>query len=105
MIFTGKAVADAGLANRECSSAQHLDIIPTLVELLAPEGFEYRAWTSPLGGRTTPAVNPQCAATDADIFALDSPECPRKLADYTRKYLALAYYFAESEPRKKSEKR
>lgn len=75
------------------------------MELLAPEGFEYRAWTSPLGGRTTPAVNPQCAATDADIFALDSPECPRKLADYARKYLALAYYFAESEPRKKSEKR
>lgn len=105
VIFTGKAIADAGLANREYKVAQHLDIIPTLVELLAPKGFEYKAWTFPLGGRKTPAVNPLCAETDADIFALDSPQCPRKLANYTRKYLALAYYFAESEPRKKQEKR
>lgn len=60
VIFTGKAVADAGLANRECSSAQHLDIIPTLVELararrLRIQGVDFPA-RRPHNARSQPAV-------------------------------------------------
>ncbi len=97
IIFMGKALEDAGLAGKEVLEAQHLDIIPTLVELLAPKGFEYKAWGAPLVGdapRERIPMTPFLCMLSGEVIPLNSAKCPISIREFARKYFALSYYMS-----------
>ena len=73
-----------------------LDIIPTMVEMLAPKGFKYRAWGHNLleSPRRLPPMNPFCAQTGGGIKPFNSAECPDSLKELARKYFALSYCYS-----------
>ncbi len=101
IIFMGKAIEELGLAKKEIKHVQHLDIIPTIIELLAPKDFEYKAWGFSLLGdapRTRSPMAPKFAVVDDEIIALNSAKCPDSIRDYARKYFALAYYMSTMSP-------
>lgn len=96
IIFAGGPVEEAGLGGRKADGAQHLDIIPTMVEMLAPKGFKYRAWGHNLleSPRRLPPMNPFCAQTGGGIIPFNSAECPDSLKELARKYFALSYCYS-----------
>ena len=91
IIFCGKPVEKIA---KEYDFARHLDILPTIVEMIAPEGFEYKTWGEPIFGspRKCPPFYANAIVSDGRIVALDSNECPAELREFVRKYHALAYW-------------
>lgn len=95
LIFTGKPIEDAGLQN-ELGFTSHIDIIPTLVELLADKGFEYKAWGTPMFGekRTVEPLNPYCVVYDGVLRDVKSIDCSEDARRRMNSFLALAYWRA-----------
>ncbi|MBR4596926.1 MAG: sulfatase-like hydrolase/transferase [Opitutales bacterium] len=95
LIFTGAPIEEAGLA-RECGYSSHIDIIPTLVELLADKGFEYKAWGTPLFMQSakSPELNPYCVVYGGVLRDAKSIECTPEARRYMNSFLALAYWRA-----------
>ena len=91
IIFCGKPVEKIAA---EVDFAEHLDIFPTLVEMIAPEGFEYKAWGESLldGKRKIQPLYTRAAVSDGKIVELDSNDCPSELREFARKFHALAYW-------------
>ena len=91
IIFCGKPVEKIAF---EADFAEHLDIFPTLVEMIAPEGFEYKAWGEPIweNARKIPPINTRAAASGGKIVELGSNSCPKELREFARKFHALAYW-------------
>ena len=82
-------------------NASHMNILPTLVELISPKGFEYKAFeNSMLITSKNAAMNPYFVADDRRIYSLESSDCPASLRDFARKYFALSYYYATKENEK-----
>lgn len=92
-IFVGKQISEV-YGNMELSPGQHLDIIPTLVELIAPKGFRYKAWGDNLltPSRPLPAMTHQSAILDGNYVNFNSSSCPDSIKELARKYFAIAYY-------------
>lgn len=97
IIFAGGPVEEAGLGGRKADGAQHLDIIATMVEMLAPKGFKYNAWGQNLleSPRRLPPMNPVCAQTAGGIKPFNSSDCPDSIKELARKYFALSYYYSQ----------
>ena len=96
LIFTGRPIEEAGLA-KECGYSSHIDIIPTLVELLADEGFEYKAWGTPLfmpQERGVEPLNPYCVVYGGVLRDVKSTECAPEAHRLMNSFLALAYWRA-----------
>lgn len=94
LIFAGKLIEDANLV-REIPSASHMDIIPTLVELLAPKDFEYTAFGSPIfKERRAPAANPYSIYYESKLYNPATKNCPKKARKALNNLMALSYWRA-----------
>lgn len=91
IIFAGRGVQDIAF---EKDFAKHLDIFPTLVEMIAPKGFEYKTWGESMfeKSRKVPPLYVKAIVSDGKIIGLSSSDCPEKMRELARKYHALAYY-------------
>lgn len=94
IIFCGDILSSAGI-EREVLEAQHLDIIPTIVDILAPKGFEYSAWGfSMLSERKLPPMNVGMSILNGKFIPSNSADCPKEISELIRKYFAVAYYLS-----------
>lgn len=94
IIFTSALIEESKIA-KEIYSAQLLDIIPTLVEMLASEGFEYKAWGENMlsdSPRLTPAITPFTINFEGKTIPIMTDACPPYLREFARKYYAVAYF-------------
>ena len=93
ILIFGKPIAESNL-NFEVSEASHMDILPTLVELLADKGFKYQTFGESLlnKSRIRPALNPYFIEDSNSVYSLESSSCPPKLREFARKYFTLCYY-------------
>ena len=91
IIFAGRGVQDIAF---EKDFAKHLDIFPTLVEMIAPKGFEYKTWGESMfeKSRKVPPLYVKAIVSDGKIIGLSSSDCPEKMRELARRYHALAYY-------------
>ncbi|MBR6388694.1 MAG: sulfatase-like hydrolase/transferase [Opitutales bacterium] len=96
LIFAGRPIEEAGLAN-EYGFSSHIDIIPTLVELLADEGFEYKAWGAPLfrpQERKVEPLNPYSVVFEGALRDAKNIDCTPEARRRMNSFLALAYWRA-----------
>lgn len=99
LIFYGNCLEET--VSPDC--AQTLDIVPTLVEMLAPKDFEYLAWGHNLRSKSKrmfPAINPIAACLDGKIYLMDARDTPSELREISRKLSALSYYRQQGENEK-----
>ena len=100
-IFVGRQLSKI-YKNAELSPGQHLDIIPTLVEMIAPKGFKYKSWGSNLlkPRRFLPAMTYESAVVDGKYLSFNSSACPEDIKELARKYFAVAYYKSMRKPKR-----
>lgn len=99
LIFAGKPIEEAGLA-RDAGPASHMDILPTLVELLADRGFKYKAWGDSLAAasRAAPPANPYAIYYRGRLYNPKIKSCPEEARKAMNGYIALAYWRAVKGP-------
>ena len=91
IIFTGKQIPEI---KREVSEMTHLDIMPTLIDMIAPKGYQYKSWgTSAFAKkRMLPAMNTVAISVDGKIIPVLSSDCPEEYKKMHQMYMALAFY-------------
>ncbi len=91
---------------REIDYIIHLDIMPTLVDLIAPDGFEYKTWGSSAFNpiRRLPPMNTNVVIYNGRIIAVNSNNCPDEYKQAHKMYMALAYFRSVSGRKNKIEK-
>ncbi len=91
IIFYGEAVKNL---KREIPAMTHLDIMPTLIDMIAPKNFEYKTWGSSIftEKRTLPPLNTDIIVINDNFVNVNSSDCPEEFRKLHRMYLALAYY-------------
>ena len=93
LMFAGAPIEGANLEGT-LSFASHMDIIPTLVELLAPAGYKYKAWGRNIASsemRFEP-VNPYSVFYKGTLWNPKTTNCPREAREILKAYQALAYW-------------
>ncbi len=93
IIFYGKAIKEHNL-KREISEMTHLDIMPTLIEMIAPKDYKYKTWGISVFNekRHIPSMNPRSIVINGKIIPINSSDCPNEYKQLHRMYIALAYY-------------
>ncbi len=91
IIFVGEQVKSL---KREIPEMIHLDIMPTLIDMIAPKGYEYKSWgTSAFAKkRKLPIMNTHAIIIDGKVMLIDSSECPKEYRTLQEMYMALAHY-------------
>lgn len=99
IIFSGEAIEEAKLAGR-VGPASHMDIIPTLVELIAPAGYKYKAWGSSLleKKRFVEPANPYSIYYGGKLLNPKTSTCPEIARKKMNNFIALAYWRAVKGP-------
>ena len=79
---------------REISEMTHLDIMPTLIEMIAPKDYKYKTWGISVFNekRHIPSMNPRSIVINGKIIPINSSDCPNEYKQLHRMYTALAYY-------------
>lgn len=95
IIFSGKPIEDASLA-RQVGPSSHMDIIPTLTEMIAPKGYEYKAWGSNLMERERfiEPINPYAIYYGGKLLNPKTSTCPDEARRKMNNFMALAYWRA-----------
>jgi phosphoglycerol transferase MdoB-like AlkP superfamily enzyme len=93
LMFAGRPIENANLVS-DLKYASHMDIMPTLVELIADKDYEYKSWGESL---LTPArryepLNPYSIFYNAKLWNPKTTTCPPEAREKQRAYLALAYW-------------
>ena len=91
IIFLGKCVENL---KNEVGVITHMDIMPTLIDIIAPKGFEYKSWGYSVfdKSRKIPPMNTNAVGIDGKIVPIDSTDCSEKYKRMQRIYMALSYY-------------
>ena len=91
IIFYGKAVENL---KREITAMTHLDIMPTLLDMIAPKDFEYISWGSSVfaPNRKLIPLNTDAIIINGKVIPINSSECPEEYKQLHRMYMALAYF-------------
>ena len=91
IIFVGELINPL---KKEIKSMTHLDIMPTLIDMIAPKGFEYKTWGCSIFSETRklPPMNVGAVAIDGKIIPIETTQCPKEIQDIHNMYMALAYW-------------
>lgn len=91
IIFVGRGIEKIAF---EKDFAKHLDIFPTLVEMVSQKGFEYKTWGESMfeKSRQVPPLYVKAIVSNGKIVSLNSRELPGEMRELARRYHALAYY-------------
>ena len=89
--FSGRGIEKIAF---EKDFAKHLDIFPTLVEMVSQKGFEYKTWGESMfeKSRQVPPLYVKAIVSNGKIVSLNSRELPGEMRELARRYHALAYY-------------
>lgn len=95
IIFTGKPIEDANLS-KKVAEASHMDIVATLTELIAPKGYQYKAWGSNMldDNRVVEPINPYSIYYKGELFNPKTSTCPEIARKKMNDFMALAYWRA-----------
>lgn len=95
LLISGAPIEDAGVARR-IPLAHHIDIIPSIIEMCAPKGFEYSSWGESVFGRREgeTLTNNTSALVGEKVFESGSAGCPEELRNRIYKSMELAYWCA-----------
>lgn len=92
IIFYGAAV-EKTLGCGSPDGASQLDIMPTLLEIVAPRGFEYASFGTPMSApKTSPKASVYAVYDGGKFFNVSHRDFPPRLADFRRKLFAVAHY-------------
>lgn len=102
IIFYGKSVENL---KREIPSMTHLDIMPTLLDMVAPKDFKYKSWGNSIfaNERRLQPMNTEVITLNNKILLINSTDCPQEYKELHRMYMALAYYRSISDGSLKQE--
>ena len=91
IIFVGELIKPI---KKEIKHMTHLDIMPTLIDMIAPKGFEYKTWGYSIfsENRKLPPMNVGAVAMDDKIIPVETTQCPKEIQDIHKMYMALAYW-------------
>lgn len=102
VIFYGDFIKQNNL-KKEVQDTSQLDIYPTLIEILAPDGFKYKAWGESILNDSERKLMPISSfniKSNGRTYSLNTRDCPDNLKETARKYLALSNYYAKKRDKK-----
>ena len=93
LMFVGAAIESENLVS-ELKYASHMDIAPTLVELIAPKDYEYKTWGNSLmsAARRYEPLNPYAIFYKGELQNPKSTNCPQEARQRQKAYMTLAYW-------------
>ena len=91
IIFTGGPITPI---KKEIKEMMHLDIMPTLIDMIAPKGFEYKSWGTSAFAETrkVPPMSVRAILKNDNIMPVATTQCSKELQELHRHYMALAYW-------------
>ena len=91
IIFVGTLIEPI---KNEIKQMMHLDIMPTLIDMIAPQGFEYKSWGNSIlsKARKSPPMNVRTIYINDDIVPVGTIKCPKHLQEIHNLYMGLSYW-------------